>query len=59
MMMKTVAVIDIGKTNAKVALVDLERFEEIAVRKSGNGVSDDGPYPHFDTERLGVSFLTV
>ena len=26
MMMKTVAVIDIGKTNAKVALVDLERW---------------------------------
>ena len=52
MMMKTVAVIDIGKTNAKVALVDLERFEEIAVRKAGNAVSADGLYPHFDTERL-------
>ncbi|MDX1003778.1 carbohydrate kinase [Sinorhizobium medicae] len=52
MTMKTVAVIDIGKTNAKIALVELERFEEIAVRKAGNGVKDDGPYPHFDTERL-------
>jgi sugar (pentulose or hexulose) kinase len=50
--MKTVAVIDIGKTNAKVALVDLDRFEEIAVRRTANAVVDGGPYPHFDTERL-------
>ncbi|WP_026613248.1 FGGY-family carbohydrate kinase [Ensifer aridi] len=50
--MKTVAVIDIGKTNAKVALVDLDRFEEIAVRKTANAVVDGGLYPHFDTERL-------
>ncbi len=50
--MKTVAVIDIGKTNAKVALVDLDRFEEIAVRKTANGVTVDGLYPHFDVERL-------
>ncbi|WP_275788795.1 FGGY-family carbohydrate kinase [Pararhizobium gei] len=50
--MKIVAVIDIGKTNAKVALVDLDRFEEIAVRKTANAVSTDGLYPHFDVERL-------
>lgn len=50
--MKTIAVIDIGKTNAKVALVDLDRFEETAVRKTGNGVVSEGPYPHFDVERL-------
>ncbi len=50
--MKIIAVIDIGKTNAKVALVDLDRFEEIAVRKTANGVSGDGLYPHFDVERL-------
>ncbi|KQV43917.1 carbohydrate kinase [Rhizobium sp. Root268] len=50
--MKTVAVIDIGKTNAKVALVDLDRFEEIAVRKTANTVLTDGLYPHFDIERL-------
>ncbi|ASY61695.1 Rhamnulokinase RhaK in alpha-proteobacteria [Sinorhizobium sojae CCBAU 05684] len=50
--MKTVAVIDIGKTNAKVALVDLERFEEIAVRKIPNLVVAEGLYPHFDIERL-------
>lgn len=50
--MRTVAVIDIGKTNAKVALVDLDRFEEIAVRRTANSVVDSGLYPHFDTERL-------
>ncbi|HTO32779.1 MAG TPA: FGGY-family carbohydrate kinase [Pararhizobium sp.] len=50
--MKTIAVIDIGKTNAKVALVDLDRFEETAVRKTANCVSPDGLYPHFDVERL-------
>ncbi|WP_075292583.1 FGGY-family carbohydrate kinase [Pararhizobium arenae] len=52
MPMKTVAVIDIGKTNAKVALVDLDRFEEIAVRKTANTASTDGLYPHFDVEHL-------
>ena len=50
--MKTIAVIDIGKTNAKVALVDLDRFEETAVRKIANTVVQDGLYPHFDVERL-------
>lgn len=50
--MKTVAVIDIGKTNAKVALVDLDRFEEIAVRKTPNPVIGEGLYPHFDIEHL-------
>src|SRR5215217_6323002 len=50
--MNTVAVIDIGKTNAKVALVDLDRFEEIAVRKTANTVVSEGLYPHFDIERL-------
>lgn len=50
--MRVVGVIDIGKTNAKVAAVDLDRFEEIAVRKTVNAVLTDGPYPHFDVEWL-------
>lgn len=50
--MKTVAVIDIGKTNAKVALVDLDLFEEIAVRRTPNLVIGEGLYPHFDTDHL-------
>jgi sugar (pentulose or hexulose) kinase len=49
---KTIAVIDIGKTNAKVVLVDGRTFREIAVRTVPNGVIDAAPYPHFDTERL-------
>jgi sugar (pentulose or hexulose) kinase len=47
-----VAVIDIGKTNAKVALVDLDCLSEVAVRKTPNIVLRDGPYPHHDVERL-------
>ncbi|HEX4297492.1 MAG TPA: FGGY family carbohydrate kinase, partial [Devosia sp.] len=47
-----VAVIDIGKTNAKVALVDLARLRETAMRKTPNVVRTDGPYPHFDEAHL-------
>ena len=47
-----IAVIDIGKTNAKVVLVDGESFREIAARTMPNGVVDAAPYPHFDTEKL-------
>ncbi|HZY67147.1 MAG TPA: carbohydrate kinase, partial [Devosia sp.] len=46
------AVIDIGKTNAKLALVDLARLAETEVRKTPNAVLHDGPYPHYDVERL-------
>lgn len=45
-----VAVIDIGKTNAKVAIVDTTALTETAVRKIPNAVRRDGPYPHFDIE---------
>lgn len=55
--MRVVGVIDIGKTNAKVAAVDLDRFEEIAVRKTANAVLTDGPYPHFDVEHLWAFVL--
>ncbi|MGQ3212177.1 MAG: FGGY-family carbohydrate kinase [Shinella sp.] len=49
---KTIAVVDIGKTNAKVVLVDGESFQEIAARTMPNGVVNAAPYPHFDTEKL-------
>lgn len=52
-----VAVIDIGKTNAKVALVDLESLSEVAVRRVQNVVMRDGPYPHFDIDRLWTFIL--
>ena len=47
-----VVVIDIGKTNAKLALVDMKSLAEIAVRKIPNHILQDGPYPHFDIEAL-------
>lgn len=50
--MKHIAVIDIGKTNAKLALVDLPARAEIAVGTMPNRVLASGPYPHFDTEAL-------
>jgi sugar (pentulose or hexulose) kinase len=50
--MKHVAVIDIGKTNAKVAIVDLSTLIEIAIRKTPNMVLTGGLYPHADVEAL-------
>lgn len=47
-----VAVIDIGKTNAKLVLVDMNTLSEIAVLKQPNVVLNDGPYPHFDVDTL-------
>ena len=52
-----VAVIDIGKTNAKVALVDLASLSETGVRKTPNEVLSDGLYPHYDVERLWTFIL--
>lgn len=50
--LRTVAVIDIGKTNAKVALVDAETGAELVLRTAANTIRADGPYPHFDVPRL-------
>jgi sugar (pentulose or hexulose) kinase len=47
-----IAVIDIGKTNAKVVVLDAETGGEIAVVKTSNGVLKTGLYPHYDIERL-------
>lgn len=45
-----VAVIDIGKTNAKLALVRLSDLSEVAVVTRPNRVLPGPPYPHFDVE---------
>ncbi|MEL6644150.1 MAG: FGGY-family carbohydrate kinase [Pseudomonadota bacterium] len=45
-----VAVIDIGKTNAKLALVRLSDLSEVAVVTRPNTVLPGPPYPHFDVE---------
>lgn len=52
MSFQRIAVIDIGKTNAKVVLVDAKTGAEIAVRKTANSVLQSAPYPHFDIEAL-------
>ncbi|AZQ65960.1 carbohydrate kinase [Silicimonas algicola] len=48
--MRHVAVIDIGKTNAKVALVDLDTMSEVAVVTRPNTVRTGPPWPHFDLD---------
>jgi sugar (pentulose or hexulose) kinase len=45
-----VAVIDIGKTNAKLALVDRTTLAEIAVVTRPNTVLPGPPWPHFDVD---------
>jgi len=52
-----IAVIDVGKTNAKLALVDLHTLSEIAVITRPNTVRPGPPWPHFDTEGHWVFFL--
>ncbi|TPO05374.1 FGGY-family carbohydrate kinase [Mesorhizobium sp. B1-1-5] len=52
-----VAVIDIGKTNAKVALVDLATLSEIALRRFTNAPVRLAPYPHHDVEALWTFIL--
>ena len=47
---KHVAVIDIGKTNAKLTLVDLDDLSEIAVVTRQNTVLPGPPWPHFDVD---------
>ncbi|MGD9479370.1 FGGY-family carbohydrate kinase [Shinella sp. G-2] len=47
-----IAVLDIGKTNAKVVVLDAATGTEIAVARMANTVLTDGPYPHYDVEAL-------
>ena len=48
---KRIAVLDIGKTNAKVVLFDADRGEEVAVRSRRN-TSIQGIYRHYDVDGL-------
>lgn len=56
-MTRNVTVIDIGKTNAKVALVDLATSSEVALRTVANEPVRQGQYPHHDVERLWAFIL--
>ncbi len=49
---RRIAVLDIGKTNAKVVVVDAASGAEIAAVKTPNGVLQGPPYPHYDVERI-------
>ena len=55
--MSHIAVIDIGKTNAKLALVDGETLAEIAVVSRPNRPLPGPPWPHFDLEGHWQFFL--
>ena len=48
--LRHIAVIDIGKTNAKLALVDLSTLTELAVVTRPNIVQPGPPYPHYDVD---------
>ena len=45
---RRVAVIDVGKSNVKLAVVDLSDLREVAVRTRPNRVLPGPPWPHFD-----------
>lgn len=50
--MRHVAVIDIGKTNAKVGVVDIIDGVELDIMTQPNAVLAGPPYPHYDLEGL-------
>ncbi len=47
-----IAVIDIGKSNAKLALVDRETRQVRDTRTTPNTVVTGGPYPHYDVDGI-------
>jgi sugar (pentulose or hexulose) kinase len=47
-----IAVIDVGKTNAKVVLIDGLSGAELASRTARTEIRQDGPYPHLDAARI-------
>ena len=55
--MRATVVLDIGKTNAKLTLLD-PHGTALASLRCANVVLDSGPYPHHDTERLWDWLLT-
>ncbi|MCF1707907.1 FGGY-family carbohydrate kinase [Tabrizicola sp. J26] len=48
--LRNIAVIDVGKTNAKLALVEAESLTELAVVTRPNTVIPGPPWPHFDLD---------
>ncbi|MDE2384885.1 MAG: FGGY-family carbohydrate kinase [Alphaproteobacteria bacterium] len=54
---RLIAVIDIGKTNAKLAVFDLATQREIDRHTTPNTVVNAAPYPHFDVDALWAFIL--
>lgn len=52
-----IAVLDVGKTNAKLALVDAKSLTEVSVVTRSNSVVKEAPYPHFDLEGHWAFFI--
>lgn len=57
MTLQHIAVIDIGKTNAKLALVESGTLREIAVVTRPNQVLPGPPWPHFDLDGHWAFFI--
>ena len=49
---RRIAVIDFGKTNAKLVVFDLQTQQEIEHVSTSNTVLNSGPYPHYNIEAL-------
>ncbi|MBS1165177.1 MAG: lyx [Proteobacteria bacterium] len=52
-----VAVLDVGKTNVKLVVHDLETGDDVFVRTRPNAVIAAPPYPHYDVEGMWAFFL--
>lgn len=52
-----IAIIDIGKTNSRAILADLDARREIDIRAMENRVLQGPPYPHLDVARLSDFIL--
>ena len=51
-LMQKIAVLDIGKTNAKVVVLDCATGAQVAERRIPNRVLQGPPYPHYNIEAL-------
>lgn len=56
-MSETVAVLDVGKSNVKLTLVDPRKPAVLASRIMPNNVRTDGPYPHYDLDGIWQWFV--
>ncbi|MET7241774.1 FGGY-family carbohydrate kinase [Methylobacterium sp. EM32] len=54
---RRVAVLDIGKTNVKLVVLDAATGDEIWARRVPNAVRRDGPYPHADVGAIEAFLL--